>query len=238
MSWSNLEGVLVPVLALPRCLPTETKGAKMLPDGQSPAALLASELACLPTSKAWHNCKLLPLNLGHASGKAFVSYRGLITSITKALWVRSSHRWLHYSPLICLPLSQPLSLEGSAEGRDLLPSCTVFPCEGLQRLIRWETALGAGRGITPTKEVPLEGASATVRCKEQMWQHLEVCHEIQPLAKNHSPPPQRGLAVRSGHPGKGQHGSSCGGRSCLPNLLVSPEHLSKGDADEFMHLNF
>lgn len=59
-SWSNLEDVPVSVLALPRWLPAESKGAKVLSDGQSPVAPLASELACLPTSKAWHSCEVLP----------------------------------------------------------------------------------------------------------------------------------------------------------------------------------
>lgn len=64
MSWLNLEDIPVAALALPRCLPAESKGAKGLSDGQSPASLLASELACLRTLKAWHNCELLPSKLG------------------------------------------------------------------------------------------------------------------------------------------------------------------------------
>lgn len=87
-----------------------------------------SSLAC-PLQKPGTTVSCCPLNLGHASGKAIVTYPGLITSVTRVLGVSSSPCWLHYSPLISFPLSWPLSLEGSA---DHLFPCTVFPCEGLQ----------------------------------------------------------------------------------------------------------
>lgn len=66
--------------------------------GQSPGALLASRPGLLPTSKPW-------LNLGQASGKAIIYL----------LWINNLNYWspvgqiflcwLHYSPLICFPLS-------------------------------------------------------------------------------------------------------------------------------------
>lgn len=130
-----------------------------------------------------------PLNLGHASGKATTAYCGLITTITGALWVRSSLCWLHYRPFNLL--SSLMTSEPGGIGRRERSSAflCVFPCEGLQRLIWCETASRAGREIIPTKEMPLKVVSATLSCKGQMWQHLGVGTEIHPSAKYHSPPP-------------------------------------------------
>ena len=91
--WLNLEEAPVPVLALPWWLPAESKGAKGPSGRQSPAALLASKLACLPTSKAWHNCKLLPSKLGSCLGQSHrclpwinnLNYRGPVGQIFPAL---------------------------------------------------------------------------------------------------------------------------------------------------------
>ena len=151
-----------------------------------------------------------PLNSGHASGKAIIAYQGLITSITGALWVRSFLRWLYYSPFNLL--SSLMTSEPGGTGRRGRSSSflRVFLFDGLQRLIGCETPSRAGRAIVPAEEVPLEGASATLRGKGQMCQHLGFCPEIQPFAKNHSPPLCRGLAVRFGHLEKRLH-RSCGG---------------------------
>lgn len=101
----NLGAAPIPALAWPWWLPTESREEPRGCGGQSPGALLASRLACCPPQNPGSAVICCPQNLGHASGKAIVTCRGLITSITGALWVRSSLCWLHYSPLICFPLS-------------------------------------------------------------------------------------------------------------------------------------
>lgn len=68
-----------------------------------------------------------------------------------------------------------------------------------------------------------------------MWQHLEVCPEIQASAKNHSP---RGPGTRVWSSGEGAARLLRRGGTCPPNLLAFPEHLAKGDAEEVMHLDF
>lgn len=67
-----------------------------------------------------------------------------------------------------------------------------------------------------------------------MWQHLGVCPEIQASAKNDSP---RGPGSQVWSSGEGAARLLRGG-TCPPNLLVFPEHLGKGGAEEVMHLDF
>lgn len=119
----------------------------------------------LPTSKPWLNCDLLPSKLGS-------SHRYLP-------WINNLNYWspvgqiLHYSPLIFFLLSQLLSLEGLAGGGDLLPS-SGFSL-GRAADVKQQPQLA---GDLNPPEVHLEGASAALGFKGQMWQHLEFCHEL------------------------------------------------------------
>lgn len=85
----------------------------------------------------------------------------------------------------------------------------------------------------------LEGASAALRCKGQMRQHLGVCLEIQTPTKIN---PKSQLAPPWG--AGSQVGSFGEGALWLlqgviypPNITVFTKHLVKGDA-EVTHLDF
>lgn len=82
--------------------------------------------------------------------------------------------------------------------------------------------------LTPPREVYLEGASAALRFKGQMWQHLKVCHKLH-LQKNHSTHPvggwQSGLVIWV------RGCRALGGGNILPNSLMFTGQLGRGEAE-------
>lgn len=169
-----------------------------------------------------------PLSLAHISGKAIAACCGLITSITGALWVRTSHRWPHYGPLICFPLSWPLSPKRSA-GRRSPAFLSVFPSERLNTEQQAELA----------EESHLQGghlycAFYHSQVRRAKWQCLGICTEIHQPVKNQSFSLCGNLSVSSDCLGK-----DSGALKGDPAFLICWQaYWGRGDPSEVMDLDF
>lgn len=160
-----------------------------------PRSSAGQQAGLLPTSKPWLSCDLLPSKLGSC----------LRQSHCYLPWINNLNYWSPVGQIFpVLAALQPFNLlsslitsEPGGIGRRERSSALrwVFPWKGC----RCATATTAGRGLEPTKEVHLEGASAALRFRGQMWQHLEVCHELH--LQNITAP------IRWGAGGKGLLGS-------------------------------
>lgn len=128
--------VQVPVLASYRQPPAEGAGDEM------PQGLLAGELTHLQAP--WRSGELLPSKHGSCLRQSCcclfwinnLNYRGAVGQNFPALTVLR---------LFNLLFSRMISEPGGISRRgDLLPSCSLFPCERLERLVGWGAASRAG----------------------------------------------------------------------------------------------
>lgn len=158
-SGMNQERVLV---ELRRCTNAEVEVPALASYQQSSAQGVPSPagwgVACLRAP--WHSGELLPSKHGSRLRQSCrcllwinnLNYRGAVGQNFPALAVL----WL-FNLLFSLMISEP---GGISRRGDLLPSCSLFPRERLQRLVGWGAKLAE---ITPTKE----GTSG--RCFRNSW---------------------------------------------------------------------